>query len=50
MDSFLSFMASLIQFMKTPVNLWGHQVTFWGIFLFVMLADIIAYFIGEMWR
>ena len=46
MLTFLDFMEMIIDFMKTPINLWGFETSFWGIFLFVIVGVMIFRFIG----
>lgn len=35
-----------IDFMKTPINVLGYEISFWGIFIFMAVCDIIALMIG----
>lgn len=48
MDYFISFMFSIIDFMKTPINIWGFETSMWGILIFVMLGSIVFSFIGGL--
>lgn len=46
MSTFLNFMTMIIDFMKIPINLYGFETSFWGIFLFVAVGTMIFRFIG----
>lgn len=48
MEQFVTFMSMIIEFMKTPIILWGFETSLWGIMLFVMLAGFVASFIGGL--
>ena len=50
MEHFVTFMTMIIDFMKTPINLWGFETSYWGIFLFVMLGSFVFRFIGSIFN
>lgn len=50
MEDFLAFMNIIIEFMKTPLNLWGFETSYWGIFLFIMLGSFVFWFIGSIFN
>ena len=50
MEQFAIFMTLIIEFMKTPVNLWGYETSFWSIMLFVMISGIVAAFISGIFE
>lgn len=50
MLTFLDFMQMIIDFMKTPISLWGFETSFWGIFLFVAVGTMIFGFIGGIFN
>ena len=50
MEHFVTFMTMIIDFMKTPINLWGFETSYWGSFLFVMLGSFVFWFIGSIFN
>lgn len=50
MDAFISFMEMIIEFAKTPVNLWGFDTSLWNIFLYGMLGSLVFWFIGGLFN
>lgn len=48
MESFISFMGIIIDFMKQPFTIYGFEFSFWGIFMFVILGSIVMGFIGGL--
>ena len=50
MEYFFTFMNMIIDFMKTPINLWGYETSYWGIFLFIMLGSFVFWFIGSIFN
>lgn len=47
METFSLFMSLIIDFMKTPFSLWGFEMSYWSIFLFVIIGSMIFSFIGS---
>lgn len=33
---------------KIPLSLWGYSFSFWEVFVFVLVAGIVAWVIGEI--
>lgn len=48
MEHFFALMSMIIDFMKTPIELWGFQFSLWGVFIFVMVGSIVFWFIGNL--
>lgn len=50
MEYFFAFMEMIIEFAKTPINLWGFETSYWGIFLFVAIGSAVFWFIGGIFN
>lgn len=50
MEHFFTLMSIIIEFAKTPIDLWGFQTSFWGIQLFVMVGSFVFWFIGSIFN
>lgn len=50
MEYFFTFMDMIIDFAKTPINLWGFETSYWEIFLFVTIGSMVFLFIGGIFN
>lgn len=50
METFIAFMQMIIEFAKSPINLWGFETSFWNIFLYTMLGSAVFWFIGSLFN
>lgn len=48
MEYFFRLMELVFNFMKTPINIWGFEITYFNIMIYVIVAGIIGYFIREV--
>ena len=48
MENFINLMTAIFNFMKTPFTVWGHEFSFWGIFITIALLSIAFGFIAKM--
>ena len=48
MQSFIDLMTQIYDFLKTPFMIWGYEISFWGISMFIILASIVFWFVGEL--
>lgn len=48
MENFFKIMSMVMDFMKTPFTLWGHQLSLWGIFITVSVLSIVFAFISSV--
>lgn len=50
MAAFFIFMEMIIDFMKTPIEVWNHTISMWGVFMFVILGSIVFGFLGSLFN
>lgn len=46
MESLIALINMCIEFMKTEITVYGFTFSFWGIFIFTIVASIAAYVVG----
>ena len=46
MQIILTYLDSILQLMKTPMQIYEYNFSFWNVFLFSILGVILARFIG----
>lgn len=50
MDVFIVFMGMVVNFMRTPLFIWGFQFSYWDVFLYVIIGFLVFRFIGGVFE
>ncbi len=50
MDVFLGFMAKIYELFQIEMNVYGFVFSFWDVFMFTLVAGVLAAFVGGFLR
>lgn len=50
MEYFGRFLSATVDFMSIPINVFGFEISMWGVFLFTFLSSILGFIIGRLAR